>query len=46
MLHPFKPYAERTPIEKMDKIEATIVLCTLFRGVPIGPAIIEYHDLK
>ena len=45
MLHPYKSdYAEGTPLESMDKIEATLVITALYQGVPIGPAIIEYTD--
>jgi hypothetical protein len=45
MLHPYKwDYAEGTPLESMEKIEATLVITSLYQGVPIGPAIIEYTD--
>jgi hypothetical protein len=46
MLHPFKMYNEGTPLESMDKIEATLVITTLYKGKPIGPTIIEYKDPK
>jgi hypothetical protein len=46
MLHPYKVYAEGTPLESMDKVEATLVITALYKGVPIGPAIIEYTDPK
>jgi hypothetical protein len=46
MLHPYKSYDEGTSLERMDKIEATLVITTLYKGVPIGPAIIEYTDPK
>jgi len=46
MLHPYKGYNEGTPLESMEKIEATLVITALYQGVPIGPAIIEYTDPK
>ena len=46
MLHPYKLYDEGTPLESMEKIEATLVITALYQGVPIGPAIIEYTDPK
>ncbi len=46
MLHPYKWYNEGTPLESMDRIEATLVITALYKGVPIGPAIIEYTDRK
>ena len=46
MLHPYKIYNEGTPLESMEKIEATLVITALYQGVPIGPAIIEYTDPK
>ncbi len=30
----------------MEKIEATLVITALYKGVPIGPAIIKYTDPK
>ncbi len=46
ILHPYKLYNEGTPLESMDKIEATLVITALYKGVPIGPTIIEYTDPK
>jgi len=46
MLHPYKLYNEGTPLESMDKIEARLVITALYKGVPIGPTIIEYTDPK
>ena len=46
MLHPYKWYYEGTPLESMDKIEATLVITALYKGVPIGPSIIEFTDPK
>jgi len=46
MLHPYKIYNEGTPLENMNKIEATLIITALYQGVPIGPAIIEYTDPK
>jgi hypothetical protein len=39
------PYASNNPpkpIESMTKYEVTLKLCTLLKGVPYGPAYIEY----
>jgi hypothetical protein len=39
------PYAVDNPpkpIESMKKYEVNLKLCTLFKGVPYGPAYIEY----
>ena len=44
MLHPGENYDAGTPIEEMNKIEVNLVLTTLYKGVPIGPTIIEYTD--
>ncbi len=30
------------PIDKLEKYEVNLKLCTLFKGVPYGPAYIEY----
>ena len=46
MIHPYKMYDEGTPLESMEKIKATLVITALYKGVPIGPAIIEYTDPK
>jgi hypothetical protein len=32
------------PVEDMPKREVTLKLCTLLKGVPYGPAYIEYTD--
>ena len=32
---------EQTEIEEMHMVEVTLVMCTLIKGVPSGPALIE-----
>ncbi len=41
MLHPYKEYEDD---EEMEVIEATVSLCAQYKGVPIGPALIQYED--
>ena len=40
MLHPYKDYDDD---EEMEVIEATVSLCAQYKGVPIGPALIQYQ---
>jgi len=40
MLHPYKKYKDD---EEMEVIEATVSLCAQYKGVPIGPALIQYQ---
>ncbi len=40
MLHPCKEYHD---YEEMEVIEATVSLCAQYKGVPIGPALIQYQ---
>ena len=40
MLHPYKWYDDD---EEMEVIEATVSLCAQYKGVPIGPALIQYQ---
>ncbi len=42
MVHPFSPPANA----KKEKITVVLRLCTLFKGEPYGPAIIEYTNPK
>jgi hypothetical protein len=35
-------YYKDTPIEEMEQIEVTLKICTLWKGVPHGLAIVEY----
>ena len=42
ILHPYKPYVKETAIAKMEKITVTLEICTLYKGVPCGFAIINY----
>lgn len=41
MLHPYKEYDDDD--EEMEVIEATVSLCAQYKGVPIGPALIQYQ---
>ncbi len=41
MLHPDGPYEKDGEI---ILIEVTLEICTLYKGVPHGPAIITYED--
>jgi hypothetical protein len=40
--HPYYYYNPPIPIEEIPKYEVTLKLCTLLKGVPYGPAHIEY----
>jgi hypothetical protein len=42
MIHPYKSYDNETPIALMQKIKVKLELCTLYKGVPCGFAIISY----
>jgi hypothetical protein len=42
IVYPIKQYYEDTPIEEMDKIYVTLEICTLYKGLPHGIAIITY----
>ena len=46
MIHPFKKYFNDKTIETMDQISVTLEICTLYKGVPQGIAIINYTDPK
>ena len=46
MVHPYKCYTESKPIESMDQISVTLEMCTVYKGVPHGIAIINYTDPK
>jgi hypothetical protein len=35
-------YNPPIPVKKMEKYEVNLKFCTLFKGVPYGPAYIEY----
>ncbi len=41
MVAPHSTFNE-IPIENLPKYEVTLKLCTLYKGVPYGPAYIEY----
>ncbi len=40
--HPFCYYNPPIPVEQISKCEVTLKLCTVLKGVPYGPAHIEY----
>jgi len=44
MVHPFKDPDKE--IDDIDKISATLSICTLYKGLPHGIALIEYTDPK
>jgi hypothetical protein len=44
IIHPLRYYEEETPITKMDKIRVKLEICTLYKGVPCGIAVIRYQD--
>jgi hypothetical protein len=44
MVYPIGLYYNDTAIKDMEKIEATLEICTLYKGVPHGIAIIQYTD--
>ena len=46
MVHPFEVYEESKSIESMDQIRVTLEMCTVYKGVPHGIAIINYTDPK
>ena len=35
-------YPVGTAIEKMEKVEVTLEMAAVYKGVPVGPAIINY----
>jgi hypothetical protein len=43
MVHPYANYGT-SPIEEIPKVKVILKLCTLFKGVPYGPAYIEYTN--
>ncbi len=46
MLHPYKQYNSDKTIESMDQISVTLEICTLYKGIPQGIAVINYIDPK
>jgi hypothetical protein len=42
IVNPYVIFNPRIPVEDMRKFEVTLKLCTLLKGVPYGPAYIEY----
>ena len=44
IIHPYGPYIKEVAIAKMEKIPVTLEICTLYKGVPCGIAIIRYQD--
>jgi len=43
MVHPYKRMGEKA-IKDMEKISVTLEICTLYKGLPHGIAIISYSD--
>jgi hypothetical protein len=46
MVHPFQDWNIDKEIDDIDKISATLTICTLYKGFPHGLALIEYTDPK
>lgn len=44
IVHPYGTYDEETNISEMLQIEVTLEMCTVYKGVPYGLAIIKYAD--
>jgi hypothetical protein len=44
MINPFDGYNNREPKETITEIFATLEICTLYKGVPHGMALISYDD--
>ena len=42
MVNPIGIYNPPKPVESMPLYDVNLKLCTLFKGVPYGPAYIEY----
>jgi hypothetical protein len=45
IIHPYKGYGDETAIAKIEKIRVTLEICTLYKGVPCGIAIISYQGI-
>ncbi len=43
MIHPYKYYPTDPTDAEITYIEVTLEICTLYKGVPHGPAIIFYN---
>ncbi len=47
MIHPYHQNSQDIlEIKNMEPIEVTLKMCTLYEGIPIGPAFIEYTTDK
>ena len=44
IIHPYKWYGKETAIAIMEKIKVKLEICTLYKGVPCGIAIIRYQN--
>jgi hypothetical protein len=42
IVHPYAYFNPPKPVDDMGKYEVTLKLCTVLKGVPYGPAYIEY----
>jgi hypothetical protein len=43
IIHPYKGYNKETPIAEMEKIKVKLEICTLYKGIPCGIAVIRYQ---
>ena len=43
IVHPYKWTNPATPIDKIPTCEVLLKLCTLYKGVPYGPASISFN---
>jgi hypothetical protein len=46
MIHPYNYLNEDTPIEEIEKIPVSLEICTLYKGLPHGMAIIKSIDFE
>jgi hypothetical protein len=46
MVHPYRNYDSSILVEEMPKVKVSLKLCTLLKGVPYGPAYIEFNSFK
>ncbi len=42
IVHPYKMYEEQTSISEMVQIKVTLEICTVYKSIPYGLAIIKY----
>jgi hypothetical protein len=46
MIHPYCFLKGSKDFDKIPEIEATLDICTLYQGVPYGPAIITFNHKR